>query len=155
MYWGLRMRTAREMNPATPDPVIDLLEAQKHFTHGRHHAIGFLPAVLKKVRWFRVYGNHSLTSATATVTSSTNEYTKNSQRPAWCYQGSIPTPVLPEIVEIPAPFLLAYNFIPEYPKYGRKSAPALWALLTLRWAVVNWPSLDISAARHGVKAVWY
>ncbi len=114
---GLKDAHSREMNPATPDPVIDLLEAQKNISHmGGTMRLGSYPCRIEEgTLAFRVYGKPLINERHRHRYEFNNEYTKKFTEAGMVLSGLNPDAGLAEIVEIPTHrFFIGVQFHPEY-----------------------------------------
>lgn len=114
---GLKDAHSREMNPATSNPVIDLLEAQKNISHmGGTMRLGAYPCRIEEGTLASVvYGKPLINERHRHRYEFNNEYTKKFQEAGMVISGINPDAGLAEIVELPnRKFFIGVQFHPEY-----------------------------------------
>lgn len=124
---GLKDAHSREMNPATSNPVIDLLEAQKNISHsGRHDAFRSVPLSFgRKPLWPIVFTvKKKLPSVTSHRYEFNNEYLPKFKEAGMKLSGINPEAGLVEIIELSNhPFFIGVQFHPEYKSTVEKPHP--------------------------------
>ncbi|MEO5645443.1 MAG: CTP synthase [Bacteroidia bacterium] len=106
-----------EMDPNTPYPVIDLLEAQKKVTHkGGTMRLGAYPCQLSEgSNAFSIYGKHTIYERHRHRYEFNNEYLADFEKAGMKATGINPEGGLVEIVEIiDHPWFIGVQFHPEY-----------------------------------------
>lgn len=114
---GLKDAHSREMNPATTNPVIDLLEAQKNISHmGGTMRLGSYPCHIEEgTLAYSIYGKSDINERHRHRYEFNPEYTKAFIAEGMVISGVNPDAGLAEIIEIPThPFFLGVQFHPEY-----------------------------------------
>jgi len=114
---GLKDAHSREMNPATSNPVIDLLEAQKNISHmGGTMRLGAYPCRIEEgTLASKIYGKPLINERHRHRYEFNNEYTKKFQEAGMVISGINPDASLAEIVELPdRKFFIGVQFHPEY-----------------------------------------
>ncbi len=113
---GLRNAHSTEMNPETPDPVIDLMEDQKNITDkGGTMRLGsykceILPGSLAN----RIYGTTVISERHRHRWEFNNNYMNDFENHGMIASGKNPASNLVEIVEIPShPFFIGVQYHPE------------------------------------------
>ncbi len=114
---GLKDAHSREMSPATTNPVIDLLEAQKNISHmGGTMRLGSYPCHIEEgTLAYSVYGTADINERHRHRYEFNPEYTKDFINAGMVISGINPDAGLAEIIEIPThPFFIGVQFHPEY-----------------------------------------
>lgn len=123
---GLKDAHSREMNPATSNPVIDLLEAQKNISHmGGTMRLGAYPCHLEdNTLAKKVYGTSETTERHRHRYEFNNEYLPKFKEAGMILSGVNPGAGLVEIVELgDHPFFMGVQFHPEYKSTVEKPHP--------------------------------
>ncbi len=114
---GLKDAHSREMNPATPDPVIDLLEAQKSIVNmGGTMRLGAYACKLEEGSLARkIYGKPEVQERHRHRYEFNNEYISKYTDAGMVLSGTNPATGLVEIVELADhPWYIGVQFHPEY-----------------------------------------
>jgi CTP synthase len=114
---GLKDAHSREMNPATTNPVIDLLEAQKNISHmGGTMRLGAYPCHIEEgTLAHRIYNASEISERHRHRYEFNNEYTSKFKAAGMVLSGINPAAGLAEIVEVPTNrFFIGVQFHPEY-----------------------------------------
>ena len=114
---GLKDAHSREMNPATSNPVIDLLEAQKNISHmGGTMRLGSYACKLEEGTLVqKIYNGKETHERHRHRYEFNNEYMKKFKDAGMVLSGINPDAGLVEIVELPKhPFFIGVQFHPEY-----------------------------------------
>jgi len=114
---GLKGAHSSEMDPNTPYPVIDLLEAQKKVTNkGGTMRLGAYPCQLAEgSRAFSVYNKHTIYERHRHRYEFNNEYLADYEKAGMKATGINPEGELVEIVELQNhPWFVGVQFHPEY-----------------------------------------
>jgi CTP synthase len=113
---GLREAHSTEMNPATPDPVIDLMEDQKKVTaKGGTMRLGSYPCQLKEDSLAKaIYGSSNINERHRHRWEFNNDYLDRFQAAGMVASGKNPESNLVEIIELPShPFFIGVQYHPE------------------------------------------
>ncbi len=113
---GLDMANSAEFDPATPHPVIHLMEEQKQIANlGGTMRLGAYPCVLKTgSRVAQCYGETEISERHRHRYEVNNGYREAFEKAGVVFSGLSPDNLLVEILEIPAhPFFIAVQFHPE------------------------------------------
>lgn len=113
---GLAQAHSTEMDPATPDPVIDLMEGQKTVTNkGGTMRLGSYPCKIEKdTLAYRIYGAELIAERHRHRWEFNNKYLDAMQAAGLKATGINPETGLVEIVEIPEhPFFIGVQYHPE------------------------------------------
>lgn len=113
---GIANAHSTEMDPNTPDPVIDLMEEQKSITNkGGTMRLGSYPCKLSKDSLaFKIYGSEMIAERHRHRWEFNNKYLDQFQAAGLIASGINPETNLVEIVEIPAhPFFIGVQYHPE------------------------------------------
>lgn len=113
---GLKEAHSTEMNPATPDPVIDLMEEQKKVTaKGGTMRLGSYPCELKEGSLAeQIYGGLAINERHRHRWEFNNKYLAQFEDAGMIASGKNPESNLVEIVELPAhPFFVGVQYHPE------------------------------------------
>jgi CTP synthase len=114
---GLKDAHSREMNPATLNPVIDLLEAQKNISHmGGTMRLGAYPCRLEDGSMAqKIYHKKETSERHRHRYEFNNEYLKKFKDAGMVLSGINPDAGLVEIVELPKhAYFIGVQFHPEY-----------------------------------------
>ena len=119
---GLRKANSTEINPETPQPVIDILpEQKKNLKEKRYGAtmrLGAYPAALKKgTIAFRAYQQRLISERHRHRYEVNPDYIKQLEKKGLVFSGCSPDGRLMEIMELPFsvhPFFMATQFHPEF-----------------------------------------
>jgi CTP synthase len=114
---GLKDAHSREMNPATSNPVIDLLEAQKNISHmGGTMRLGSYPCRVEDGTLAHdIYEASEITERHRHRYEFNNEYTDKFRDAGMVLSGVNPAAGLIEIIELPTnKFFIGVQFHPEY-----------------------------------------
>lgn len=114
---GLKQAHSTEMDPKTPDPVIDLMEEQKDITEkGGTMRLGAYPCILKKnSRAYTIYKKNKINERHRHRYEFNNEYLDNFKQHGMIASGHNPDTDLVEIIEIPNhKWFVGMQFHPEY-----------------------------------------
>ena len=113
---GLAQAHSTEMDPATPDPVIDLMEGQKAITKkGGTMRLGAYPCKIEKETLaYQIYGSELISERHRHRWEFNNQYLDAIQAAGLKASGFNPETNLVEIVEIPGhPFFIGVQYHPE------------------------------------------
>jgi len=113
---GLTQAHSTEMDPATPDPVIDLMEGQKAITNkGGTMRLGAYPCIIEKdTLAYQIYGSELISERHRHRWEFNNKYLDAMQVAGLKASGLNPETNLVEIVEIPGhPFFIGVQYHPE------------------------------------------
>jgi CTP synthase len=113
---GLAQAHSTEMDPATPDPVIDLMEGQKAITKkGGTMRLGAYPCKIEKdTLAYQIYGSELISERHRHRWEFNNKYLDAMQAAGLKASGLNPETNLVEIVEIPGhPFFIGVQYHPE------------------------------------------
>ena len=113
---GLAQAHSTEMDPATPDPVIDLMEGQKAITKkGGTMRLGAYPCkIAKDTLAYQIYGSELISERHRHRWEFNNKYLDAMQAAGLKASGLNPETNLVEIVEIPGhPFFIGVQYHPE------------------------------------------
>ena len=113
---GLPQAHSTEMDPATPDPVIDLMEGQKAITNkGGTMRLGAYPCKIEKdTLAYEIYGSELISERHRHRWEFNNKYLDAMQAAGLKASGLNPETNLVEIVEIPGhPFFIGVQYHPE------------------------------------------
>jgi CTP synthase len=114
---GLKKANSREFDPATPHPVIDLMEEQKAVIHkGATMRLGAYPCVLEKGSLAQqIYGEREISERHRHRYEFNNSYREKFQEKGFIFSGLSPDGSLVEIVEYPShPYFVGCQFHPEF-----------------------------------------
>lgn len=114
---GFKDANSTEMNPATTNPVIDLLEAQKKVTNkGGTMRLGAYPCHIKPgTKTFEVYRKKEISERHRHRYEFNNEYLADFEKAGMIASGINPESGLVEIVELADhPWFIGVQFHPEY-----------------------------------------
>ncbi|MBE0640503.1 MAG: CTP synthase, partial [Bacteroidales bacterium] len=114
---GLEGAHSKEMNPRTPHPVIDIMEAQKKIsTKGGTMRLGAYPCrIVEGTRAHEVYGATMISERHRHRYEFNNRYLRDFQEAGMIPSGINPKEDLVEIMEIPEhPWFIGIQFHPEY-----------------------------------------
>jgi len=113
---GLTQAHSTEMNPDTPDPVIDLMEEQKKVkAKGGTMRLGSYPCTLRKESLaVQIYGQTEITERHRHRWEFNNAYLQAFERAGMIPSGVNPESRLIEVIELPShPFFIGVQFHPE------------------------------------------
>ena len=113
---SLKDAHSTEMNPNTPDPVIDLMEEQKTITaKGGTMRLGSYTCTLKENSLAaEIYGTNSISERHRHRWEFNNKYLADFERAGMLASGKNPESDLVEIIEIPShPFFIGVQYHPE------------------------------------------
>ncbi len=113
---GLAQAHSTEMDPATPDPVIDLMEGQKAISNkGGTMRLGAYPCKIEKdTLAYQIYGSELISERHRHRWEFNNNYLDAMQAAGLKASGLNPETNLVEIVEIPGhPFFIGVQYHPE------------------------------------------
>ena len=113
---GLAQAHSTEMDPVTPDPVIDLMEGQKAITQkGGTMRLGAYPCKIEKdTLAYQIYGSELISERHRHRWEFNNKYLDAMQAAGLKASGFNPETNLVEIVEIPGhPFFIGVQYHPE------------------------------------------
>jgi CTP synthase len=113
---GLAQAHSTEMDPVTPDPVIDLMEGQKAITQkGGTMRLGAYPCKIEKdTLAYQIYGSELISERHRHRWEFNNKYLDAMQAAGLKASGLNPETNLVEIVEIPGhPFFIGVQYHPE------------------------------------------
>jgi CTP synthase len=113
---GLKEAASTEVNPATPDPVIDMMEDQKNITQkgGTMRLGAYECAVRKKSRAFEAYKSTIISERHRHRWEFNNKYLLDFEKAGMVASGTNPETNLVEIVEIPEHrWFVGVQFHPE------------------------------------------
>ncbi len=114
---GHKEAHSTEMNPATPMPVIDILESQKKIVNkGGTMRLGAYPCkITKNTKAFEIYGSENIQERHRHRYEFNNEYLKDFENAGMMATGINPEGNLVEIVEVQNhPWFVGVQFHPEY-----------------------------------------
>jgi CTP synthase len=114
---GMKDAHSKEMNPRTPYPVIDIMEAQKKISgKGGTMRLGSYPCKIKHgTLTHQIYGCDSITERHRHRYEFNNKYLDEFEKAGMIAAGINPNDNLVEIMEIPGhPFFIGIQFHPEY-----------------------------------------
>ena len=123
---GLTGAHSVEMDPASPHPVINMMEEQKRVTmKGGTMRLGAYPcAIQKDTLAFEIYGSELISERHRHRYEFNNEYLKAFQDKGMVPSGTNPTTGLVEIVELPNhPFFIGVQYHPELKSTVEAPAP--------------------------------
>ena len=123
---GLSKAASTELNPATPDPVIDLMEDQKTTTvKGGTMRLGAYACALAPGSLARdIYGSELIYERHRHRYEFNDAYREAMEKAGFVVSGQNPDTRLAEIMEIPShPFFIAVQFHPEYKSTPEKPQP--------------------------------
>lgn len=130
---GLKDAHSREMNPATSNPVIDLLEAQKNISHmGGTMRLGAYPCRLEdNTLAQKIYDTKEISERHRHRYEFNNEYLTKFKEAGMIISGVNPNAGLVEIVELNKnhPFFIGVQFHPEYKSTVEKPHPLFVAFV--------------------------
>ncbi len=129
---GLKDAHSREMNPATSNPVIDLLEAQKNISHmGGTMRLGAYPCRLEEnTLAYSIYGKKETNERHRHRYEFNNEYLTKFKDAGMKLSGINPDAGLVEIIELNThPFFIGVQFHPEYKSTVEKPHPLFVAFV--------------------------
>lgn len=129
---GLSDAHSREMNPATSNPVIDLLENQKNISHmGGTMRLGAYPCRLAEGSLaYSIYGKGETTERHRHRYEFNNEYLTKFKEAGMRLTGINPETGLVEIIELSThPFYIGVQFHPEYKSTVEKPHPLFVAFV--------------------------
>jgi CTP synthase len=113
---GLKEAHSTEMNPNTPDPVIDLMEEQKNVTaKGGTMRLGAYDCVIKEgTLAHKIYGTTTISERHRHRWEFNNKYLAQFEATGMVASGKNPESGLVEIVELPKhPFFIGVQYHPE------------------------------------------
>jgi CTP synthase len=113
---GLKEAHSTEMNPDTPDPVIDLMEQQKKITvKGGTMRLGSYPCVLKNESLaYNIYGQSPIQERHRHRWEFNNKYLDQFEKAGMIASGKNPDTNLVEIIELTDhPFFIGVQYHPE------------------------------------------
>jgi CTP synthase len=113
---GLKEAHSTEMNPQTPEPVIDLMEEQKKITaKGGTMRLGAYPCDLKEGSLAgRIYEKTSISERHRHRWEFNNKYMEQFEKAGMLASGKNPATGLVEIIELPNhPFFIGVQYHPE------------------------------------------
>ena len=113
---GIKSAHSTEMNPDTPDPVIDLMEEQKKISaKGGTMRLGTYPCELKPGSLsYSIYGNSPVNERHRHRWEFNNSYLSRFENAGMIASGKNPATNLVEIVELPEhPFFIGVQYHPE------------------------------------------
>ena len=123
---GLKDAASAEMNPSTPDPVIDLMEDQKSTTiKGGTMRLGAYPCALKKgSKVAAAYGKLNISERHRHRYEFNNEFRQEMEDAGLVISGTSPDGRLVETVELPGrDFHLGAQFHPEFKSRPNRAHP--------------------------------
>lgn len=129
---GLDKAHSTEMALKTPDPVIDLMEAQKGITEkGGTMRLGAYPCVIRKdTKTFEAYGTVEVSERHRHRYEFNNKYLEAFEKLGMIATGTNPETSLVEIMEIPAhKWFVGVQFHPEYSSTVLKPHPLFVAFI--------------------------
>lgn len=138
---GLKEAASAEVNPETPDPVINLMEEQKSTTiKGGTMRLGAYDCRLEKDSLaYRIYGEEMISERHRHRYEFNNSYLERMEAAGLKASGRNPETGLVEIVEIPEhPFFIGTQFHPEYKSTPESPQPIFVAFVK---AAINRHSL--------------
>lgn len=113
---GLKDAHSTEMDPQTPNPVIDLMEEQKEITaKGGTMRLGAYPCVVKEgTLAYNIYGRTNVSERHRHRWEFNNSYLEQFEKAGMVASGKNPATGLVEIVELPNhPFFIGVQYHPE------------------------------------------
>jgi CTP synthase len=113
---GLKDAASTEVNPATPDPVIDMMESQKNITQkgGTMRLGAYDCTIRKKSMAFEAYKSTQICERHRHRWEFNNKYLAQFEKAGMVASGTNPDTNLVEIVEIPEhPWFVGVQFHPE------------------------------------------
>jgi CTP synthase len=113
---GIKNADSTEMNPETPNPVIDMMEEQKKITNkGGTMRLGSYPCVIKEnTLAYSIYGTTEINERHRHRWEFNNKYLKEFENAGMIASGVNPQTRLVEIMEIPNhPFFIGVQYHPE------------------------------------------
>ena len=113
---GIISADSTEMNPQTPNPVIDMMEEQKKITNkGGTMRLGSYPCVIKEnTLAYSIYGTTDINERHRHRWEFNNKYLKEFENAGMIASGVNPQTGLVEIMEIPNhPFFIGVQYHPE------------------------------------------
>jgi CTP synthase len=113
---GLKDAHSTEMDPQTPNPVIDLMEEQKEITaKGGTMRLGAYPCVVKEgTLAYNIYGKANVSERHRHRWEFNNSYLEQFEKAGMIASGKNPATGLVEIVELPNhPFFIGVQYHPE------------------------------------------
>lgn len=113
---GLKEAMTTEVNPITPDPVIDLMEEQKTLTiKGGTMRLGAYDCLLKKnTMAYEIYGRSHISERHRHRYEFNNNYKEVLSKSGLEFSGKNPETGLVEVIELPShPFFIGVQFHPE------------------------------------------
>ncbi len=113
---GLKAAHSTEMDPQTPDPVINMMEEQKKITmKGGTMRLGAYPCDLKEGSLaYRIYGAKQINERHRHRYEFNNEYLEQFEQSGLIASGTNPDTGLVEIMELPShPFFIGVQYHPE------------------------------------------
>ncbi|HVT84311.1 MAG TPA: CTP synthase [Chitinophagaceae bacterium] len=123
---GLKNAHSTEMNPDTPDPVIDLMEEQKKITaKGGTMRLGSYTCDIKPgTLAYRIYEKDSISERHRHRWEFNNKYLDQFEKAGMVASGKNPGSNLVEIIELPDhPFFIGVQYHPELKSTVEKPAP--------------------------------
>jgi CTP synthase len=123
---GLNQAASTEMDPETPDPVIDMMADQKHITRkGGTMRLGAYPCKLKKgSKAFKIYDKENIQERHRHRYEFNNKYLVRLENAGLIASGINPDSGLVEIIEIKEhPFFIGVQFHPELKSTVEKPHP--------------------------------
>ena len=129
---GLKDAASAEVNPATPDPVIDLMEDQKSTTiKGGTMRLGAYECKLENDSLaYRIYGKEIISERHRHRYEFNGDYLQRMEAAGLKATGRNPETGLVEIVEIPShPFFIGVQFHPEYKSTPEEPQPIFVAFV--------------------------
>lgn len=123
---GLKEAHSTEMNPDTPDPVIDLMEEQKKITaKGGTMRLGSYTCDVKPgTLAYKIYGKDSISERHRHRWEFNNNYLEQFEKAGMVASGKNPGSNLVEIIELPDhPFFIGVQYHPELKSTVEKPAP--------------------------------
>ncbi|RTL59167.1 MAG: CTP synthase [Sphingobacteriales bacterium] len=123
---GLKDANSTEMAPETPNPVIDLMEAQKSITaKGGTMRLGAYPCEIKEGSLaYTIYGTKFISERHRHRWEFNNKYLKQYEEAGMVPSGKNPESGLVEIMEIPAhPYFIGVQYHPELKSTVERPAP--------------------------------
>ena len=113
---GIKDADSTEMNPDTPDPVIDMMEEQKKITmKGGTMRLGSYPCIIKEGSLaYNIYGRTEIEERHRHRWEFNNKYLKQFEESGMIASGFNPQSGLVEIIELPGhPFFFGVQYHPE------------------------------------------
>jgi CTP synthase len=113
---GIKNADSTEMNPETPNPVIDMMEEQKKITiKGGTMRLGSFPCTIKEnTLAYSIYGTTQINERHRHRWEFNNKYLKQFEESGMIASGINPQTGLVEIIEIPGhPFFIGVQYHPE------------------------------------------